>query len=1022
MSRRIIAASAACSLLTMLPAAARQGVPAAPLGEAEALLGRARALAADGDWSACADNLDLLAAGSAADADTPEAAFLRAQAAYWLGAPECLSLLDAFAAAWPASPQAAEARLLAADHCFFAHEFGPAAARYAAAGIDGLGADRRRLYTYRRALSMLRSGDIAGSRPLFASLRHSGDYAAPAAFYLAYADYAEGDYDRAYTGFKRAAAMLADSDADAPRGRRPATPVRAKEPPAEPTAPVAGYYLAQIDFLRGRYEEVISQGRTLLARRPVAMLRPETDRIVGESFFRLGQQGAALPYLEDYLATCDGDPSPSAVYALGAIYYGRDDYARARRLLGTLTDGRDALAQSAYLYLGQIAVAEGDDNAAAMAFGRACRMNFDPAVTEAALYNYAAASTRGGKAPFSSSAPLLEEFVRRFPSSHQAPDVELYLASSYFGRGEYAEALEALDGIARPDARALAARQKVLLTLGGKLLDAGEPAEAAGYLRQAAASRSDATLALAARLRLADALYATGDYAAARSAYDTYLTHAPASDNRPLALYGLAYCDYRAGRYAAAAKAFTRAIDSRPALPRALADDALIRRADCRYYSGDHASALADYSAAVDRAAAEADYALLRRAVMRGLGGDESGKLADLRRLRDIFPGSRWLAAGILEEGLAYTGAGRLKEADKTLRDLGSRYPDSPEARQGLLRLALAYAERGDSRAAEKSWREVISRWPSSAEADLAHEDLRRLCAAEGRLDEYAAFLASVKGARQLDADEIEQLTYEAAATDYATGDGSTRRLEQYVASYPDGKYLAPALAQLAEARAEAGDHAGAVELADRLLTARPDSPQAYNTLYLKASSLEQLGASRRRDALEAWQALLGRNGDLQAEALAGIMRTADGDTRLKAARQLLATRGATAAQTALARCVEAEATLSARPKQAEAALRELAADPASEAGARAAVALGEHLLAAGDTKGALSALTAFTDAGSPHQYWLARGYIALADAYAAGGETYLAREYLATLRDNYPGSEEDIRRMITSRLNKLRK
>ena len=60
-----------------------------------------------------------------------------------------------------------------------------------------------------------------------------------------------------------------------------------------------------------------------------------------------------------------------------------------------------------------------------------------------------------------------------------------------------------------------------------------------------------------------------------------------------------------------------------------------------------------------------------------------------------------------------------------------------------------------------------------------------------------------------------------------------------------------------------------------------------------------------------------------------------------------------------------------------------------------------------------------FTDTGTPHQYWLARGFIALADAYRGLGQTSLAREFLSSLEENYPGDEADIKSMISSRLKK---
>lgn len=54
---------------------------------------------------------------------------------------------------------------------------------------------------------------------------------------------------------------------------------------------------------------------------------------------------------------------------------------------------------------------------------------------------------------------------------------------------------------------------------------------------------------------------------------------------------------------------------------------------------------------------------------------------------------------------------------------------------------------------------------------------------------------------------------------------------------------------------------------------------------------------------------------------------------------------------------------------------------------------------------------------GTPHAYWLARGFIIISDLYAAQGKKFEAREYLDALRQNYPGTESDIFMMIEERL-----
>ena len=64
--------------------------------------------------------------------------------------------------------------------------------------------------------------------------------------------------------------------------------------------------------------------------------------------------------------------------------------------------------------------------------------------------------------------------------------------------------------------------------------------------------------------------------------------------------------------------------------------------------------------------------------------------------------------------------------------------------------------------------------------------------------------------------------------------------------------------------------------------------------------------------------------------------------------------------------------------------------------------------------------LKRLVDTGTPHQYWLARGFIALSDVYARRGDKFQDREYLLSLKENYPGTESDIFEMINVRLNEL--
>lgn len=813
--RRLIAAAAAGSAIAA--SAQLSALPDRFSPGADGYMARAREMQAASNYAGVIDQLNILLERQIplSPEVAEECTFMLADAYFNRGDSECLRLLIDFRRLYPSSPLAPEATVAIGDYYFFAHRWPEALEAYREADPARLNRDRRPQLTYRMALSLIRTGHYAEARPLVRKLSSDGSYRDAAIFYTAYLDYIDGDFRKAYAGFERVPAGIPGLD--------------------------ARYYLAQIEYVRGEYDNVIRRTRPLLAGNTDADLLPETERIAGMSYFKKGDYQSALPLLLSYLEAVPDSPSPEAIYAAGAISYASGNYRNAASLFSRITGLNDKLGQGAWLYLGQCALREDNPSSAAMAFEKAAALDLDPAVTESALYNYAAAVTRGGNVPFASSASLLEQFVRRFPDSEFAPKVESYLAAAYFNDHKYARALECAEQIARPSADDLRLRQKILFQYGVEQLTNGHAREAATLLSRAAGMRSsDRSLAAEASLWLGDACYAQAQFRNAVRAYSDFISAAPRSNNRPLALYDLAYARYKLGDYRAAAADFARAIDAMPALPENLLLDARVRRADCLYYTADYSGARSLYSQAINAGAPDTDYALYRRAVVAGLTGDSKSKISDLKELEKRFPDSQWLASALQELAVTYEESGR---------------------------------------------------------ADLAAD----------------AYKKRLGAAKDVDSDELFRI----------------------------------------------------------------------------AETMHR--ASRWNDLLEI-TAKIRRAGGLSAE------ETADLDL------------------------YDADAfSATSRSREAEDIYRRLASTPESLAGARGAVALGEMLLKQKRSDEAMRLLTDFTDAGTPHQYWLARGFILLADAYSAQGKDYLAKEYLISLRDNYPGDEADISNMISSRLKKLK-
>lgn len=778
---------------------------------------RARAMSGEGNFAGVIDqirHLDVQRVSLAAE-QAEECTFLLAKAYYERGDEECLRLLLDFMEEYPASWLAPEAALAVADYYFFRHDWAEALDAFEAVDFDRLNNDQRNLYSYRAALANIRTGHYDEARPLINSLKNVAGYEDAYNFYSGYLYYIEGDYDRAWKKFME----------------------------VTPSVPglSAGYYMTQIEYKRGEYENVIQHGNSLLRKQPDPELAPELQRIVGLSYFRLGEPEVAEGYLESYLEKTPASPEADALYAMGAIDYNQHRYNAAISRFSEITDRQDALGQGAWLYLGQCYLEQGNAPSAALAFEKASRMTYDPAVTETAIYNYVTSLTRGGKVPFSASSDMLEDFVKSFPDSEFTPEVEAYLATAYYNDRNFTKALSYIDAIRQPSSDVMKLKQKVLYELGVEALTNGSPEKAENYLKQCITlKRMDSTLASQASLWLGDALFQTGRYREAKQSYADFLKDGSVRENRALGYYDLGYACYKLENWQEAANAFGSALSARPALSEQLVDDATIRRADCLYYLGNYAQAASLFSKAIDNGATDTDYALYRRAVISGLQRNNTAKLADLARVEKEFPNSRWLSKALLEQALTYEETGQ--------RDLA----------------AEAYRKR------------------LNVTNDVDIDELLRMATAMNDASRWSDLL-----------DVVDRIR-----------------------------------------------HAGGLE-ADEV---------AEINLY-EADALRNLG----------------------------------------------------------------------RGSEARAIYEELAQNPTSVPGSKAAVMLAETEISNGNHEAARVRMEDFTETGTPHQYWLARGFIALADAYHGLGQKTLAEEYLKSLQENYPGENDDISSRISSRLKKWR-
>lgn len=667
-----------CGHLLLLPAIALEardiadnsGIPILNSPQAAGALERARVFAADGNWLAVQDQIRI------ARQETPllnpedliETDYLAILAAYHLGDFETIQLIDDYIAAFPSAGHIPEVRLLKGDLYFYKGDYSKALQAYNEMEASSLTGKQRTEYIYHKTISQIKLGYYAEARKGLKTLGGVSDYANAATFYDAYIDYVNGDYDSAYQKFSQV------------------TPSSEKGLEAE-------FYITQIDFGRGDYEKVASAGDRLLRQDVDMMLLPETLKVTGISHFKNGNKAKARQLLERYLELSGANADLSALYTLGTLYYENGEKEKAKQLFTQLTDDKNDIAQSSWLYLGQIATEEGDGPQAAIAFDRAAKMAFNKEVAETALYNLAVTSVSGTTVPFGSSIEILEKFIADYPNSSYAKEVSSYLATAYYNDKNYEKALESINKIKNPDVNVQKARQKILYELGMKQLASGQTDKAIVSLKEAASMASlNPDIAAQANLWLGDAYYKKKDYKASGEAYSASLSTKKTAENTAIAEYNLGYALMKQKDYRGALSSFRNALGTK-GLTATQIGDAKLRIADCLFYTGKLDEALQDYKAIAAGSGQDAVYAAIREAEIIGKQGDTATKIKILKELDEKGNAGIWTQDLLAALASAYGESG--DDANAAL--VNERIIESNPSESATLQALYALAENAEN-------------------------------------------------------------------------------------------------------------------------------------------------------------------------------------------------------------------------------------------------------------------------------------------------------------------------------------
>ncbi len=930
-----------------------------------------------------------------------EARYMLAVSSFKRGEERSVDVLQSFWHQNPKSIYKNQIAFLMGSWYFDKKEWKEAEYWFGESDLDYLSNSDQENYSFRIAYTNMQLGNNEEAARLFGLLaQNSKTHRDAADFYYGYIDYKNGNYQSALSRFQRLSNHPDYSEEVA-------------------------FYTAQAAYFDDRQDEGINLAEAFIGRYPNSQHTAEVNRILGNSYYRMGMSSKALSYYERYMAGSDNLLRGDAYY-IGQSYREAGKYDDAIKMFQQATGERDELSQNAQLQLGYSFLKLNRKQDAQMAFEAATRDNFNPQVRETAMFNYALIAHETNFSVFSESITLFENFLKEYPSSQYTNQVNDILAETFLTTKDYDAALSAINRIKNPGNRILEAKQMILFQLGAQDFINGDMNKAVQQFNNSIGlGNYNSKARSSAYYWRGEAYYRMGNYNNAALDFQQFTKSANSSDeNYALGWYNLGYSRFKQQQYSQAVGAFREYISLEADKNRSEYADALNRIGDSYYFNRSFSEAEVYYSQASDVNPASADYAAYQKAFVMGLQRNYQGKINALDNLMSRFPNSQYYDDALYEKSRAQTMLGIEGEAISTLHRLVSEFPRSPLASQGGVQLGQLYYNNDQYQQSISAYKSVISNFPGSDDARNALISLETVYRDINDIDSYVSYANSLPGGLRITPSRQDSLTYLAAEGQYMKGSKSDAEmaLNKYLQTFPNGAYSSDANYHLGVMADEKGNTQQAQVHFRRVVDA---SSIKYLDNALTYTAKAEYEAGNYRQALADYSRLAAtaRSTSSKQAGLLGVVRT---QTKLesfheaaRAATDLLETSNLSPETVTEVRYLRGKAYQQAREvESAMADFKSIANDTRSKYGAEAQFIIADTYYKWQSFDKAEEQVKEFMKLGTPHQYWMARALIVLSDTYKAKGDSFQARQYLESLQSNYTGDEADIRQMINERLN----
>jgi len=854
------------------------------------------------------------------------------------------------------------------------------------------------MFTFKRGYCLYRDGQNGEALLDFAAVTRMemGDYTAPACYCSGYILYNQGDFNKALEWFEKSAVD-------------------------ERLSHISNYYSVICNYQLKRYDKVLQHGLPLFNSKDVDPQRKHfLARMISESYLVKGDKKQARKYYSQ--AGEEGLRSRADYFYAGSLMFATDDYKAAIENYSHVTDIPDSLGQIAMYNTALSNIKLKNKVSAFIAFKQAAALDYDKKMQEDAFFNWAKLAF-----DINRDTSVFAKYLKEYSDKVRGELIYSYMALASLSDRDWQAAIDNYDKLDELSAKDRNNYVHANYLRGCQLLDNGAYRTSMPYFQTVDyyTPKTDRLNQLA-RYNYAMASYRNEQWGTAAEAFVALYNSSALfgmKENTDLA-YNAAFSYLKGGDYASAEKWFSKYSAQSEAPYR---KEAMTRAADCLFADGRYKEAVTAYTAELDKYYNVNDiYPYYRLSLAKGLAKDKKGKLASLKRVLNASPSSPYYSEAMLELVKSYHENKDNNEAAKTCRKLIAESPDTVFKARAWLELGTLKRNAGFPDAAIECYRTVIEKLPSSGLTDDALHAMEALYRAQRKPAKYLAYLESIGRGNEIGESDRQQMLFSAAeqlfyAADFAAAITSFTEFQN---TFPDSGKKHEAEYFIARSYEKLEDKVKASDAYFKVFANNNDLKEEFVTDAVKRYADINFSMENFTHAAVAYRRLL--KSDIKTEELlearVGLIRSLYKSKEYESV--VAACDSVQTKDKALLREIKitkSRALVSlSRRDEAVPLLEALSREPATLEGAQATLMLIQHSFDKADYDTVIKKVHAFAQSGTSREYYLARAFIILGDAYFELGNKSQAKATYRSIVDGYSDKTDGVINEVKSRLEKL--